>query len=216
MEEEPIIEWEHPDLAKIEHRTVNKELEVKRALVNVILLLISKLGLNLIKLVMLKLEITFDYTNANRALLLFQLLFVWNIASGLFRAIKPQDEFKDLNLTPHQRELLGLKDVPVTYAMVDKVTSVKPTTPTRVPEASPIQSTNQSTPRRKTKTPIASPMASQTIPKLASPRKSRPLKPTTSLDPLKGLKEQIITPTYIPSPKYYYRMDSPTKSRRRV
>jgi nucleoporin POM34 len=216
MEEEPTIEWEHPDLAKIEHRTVNKELEVKRVLVNVILLLISKLGLNLIKLVMLKLEITFDYTNANRTLLLFQLLFIWNIASGLFRAIKPQDEFKDLKLTPHQRELLGLKDVPVTSATVEKVASVKPTTPTRAPETTPIPSTNQLTPRRKMRTPIASPMASQTISKLASPHKLSALKPTTSLDPLKGVKEQIITPTYIPSPKYYYRMDSPTKSRRRV
>lgn len=219
---EESLEWEHPDLVAVEHRTVNKELEVKRVLTNVILLLVSKLLLNFAKLVLFKLDYTVDYTQVDKGLILFQLLFAWNVVSGLYKVFKPRDDFKDLKLSAQQRELLGLKRVPVTAGDLDQHTPQKTLKETgRVVKATTQQeksavthiTSNNNTPRR---TPIASPMASQPFRSpIRSPVKS-PLKSPLKLqaDPLKAMKQ--ITPTYIPSPKYYYRMESPTKSRRRV
>ncbi|KAK9451531.1 nuclear pore complex component-domain-containing protein [Limtongia smithiae] len=39
-----------------------------------------------------------------------QLLFVWNIADGLIRLIKPRDKLADVPLTPSQRKLMGLDE----------------------------------------------------------------------------------------------------------
>ena len=65
-QEEINIEWEHPDISKIEHRVVNKELELKRVLINLILLLVTKLVLNVAKLVLFKLDYTVDYSTLNK------------------------------------------------------------------------------------------------------------------------------------------------------
>lgn len=219
------IQWNHPDLPLIEHRTVNKELELKRALINIILLLVSKLGYNLVKLVLDKLDFTVDSTLLNRLLLLLQMLFLWNVCSGLYAVLKPQDQFKDLKLTHQQRELLGLEDVLTTSADVESVSeaTVKPRTRSQIKKpmaqtATTTSSTIQTPtkqPQPQSHTPIASPMSSAPLP-IPSPRKrASPLKPSNA-DPLKAIKQQLVTPTYIPSPKYHYRMDSPTKSRRRV
>lgn len=208
-QEEINIEWEHPDISKIEHRVVNKELELKRVLINLILLLVTKLVLNVAKLVLFKLDYTVDYSTLNKLRIALQLLFAWNIVSGLYRVFKPQDDFKDLKLNNQQRELLGLKEIPITEPdQVAKPAQVINTTPLNSPKT-----------KKQQGTPIASPMSSQPLPQLLSPHKASPLRheQATDLnkakDPITSLK---ITPTYIPSPKYYYRMDSPTKSRRRV
>lgn len=279
----PSIVWEHPELAQIEKRIVNKELETKRVMINVIFLLISKLIYNFIELIWKKMDLQYEiHFNFNNILIGFQLLFVWNILSGLYKVLKPQDQFNDLNLTPHQRELLGLPQAPTT-----KTTSLEAIKPTRsfnfkdstvsssssssesskLSTLSPNKSTesktndndvvsntisNSTTSKllKKASTPIASPLASPS--KSFSPKKTQFSASTSSsstssssaaagagagpstsklstiapsnqtstpLQPkgLTQLKKQELTstPTYIPSPKYYYRMDSPSRPRRR-
>lgn len=221
----PAIEWEHPELIKIEKRTINKELETKRVLINILLLLSSKLVYNFLELILKKLidlnvEINFNFKNL---LYGFQLLFLWNIVNGLYKVLKPQDQFTDLSLTPHQRELLGLPQVPITTT--SDLPVVKNRLIKNIPESTKVEPVEHSEVKtspenvKRINTPIASPMASPS--KSFSPRKiqSPTKQQSTSVQPksLTTLKKQEITstPTYIPSPKYYYRMDSPSRTRRR-
>lgn len=231
------IEWKHPDLTTIEHRLVNKELELKRVLINFILLLLSKLVLNFANFFIYKLEINFSFDPFTKYLYLIHLVFIWNIGSGIYKVLKPQDDFKDLNLTEQQRSLLGLTPIPLktSTTSVSYKTSTTPSELTNsISPSKPIVNDNE---HKRIKTPIASPMSSQPVKRLNFSPKKSPLKFETSTKSttsttsttvaasalqtsnplLTKIKQSVVsTPTYIPSPKYYYRMDSPTKARRRV
>jgi hypothetical protein len=268
--------WSIAALPQIEKRVVNKELETKRVLVNFILVLVLRLVENFTKLILLKLDskwIDLDQSSAVwylRAAL--NLLFVYNIGSGIYNVVKPRDEFADLDLSSEQRVLLGLpalqdqkklqavKDNGITLSRIEpqtstqysnvllspkktaadqlstanragsnsttKVTSNATTTSTATTGGS-LQPTTPS----KNRTPIASPMSSPSpirplsrspAPKHSASKSSSIATSTSTSSPLKNKftanpllqKSSAFAPTYIPSPKYYYRMDSPTKTRR--
>ncbi|CCH43135.1 Nucleoporin [Wickerhamomyces ciferrii] len=213
------IEWEHPDLIKIEKRIINKELETKKTVLNILLLLSLKLIFNFINLIWIKLidpsiSYEFEFLNYSNKLLFFlQIICFINIIYGLYKIFKPQDQFTDLNLTPNQRELLGLNQIPTTITKSQQQQAQ--------PQTQASQSIQSDLKTKKSNTPIASPMSSPS--KQFSPKKPTSSIPTTATTTTTGTAQNnkiqslkdISTPTYIPSPKYYYRMDSPSRSRRR-
>lgn len=222
----PSIEWEHPELNKIEKRIVNKELETKKVMINLILLLSSNLIYNFLDLIYKKIinmelfelnnPINFNFKNL---LIFFQLLFLWNIINGLYKVLKPQDQFTDLNLTPHQRELLGLPQVPTMNTSFEIIKPTTTNTSRTISSEKPEKESFKLSPKKTSHTPIASPMASPS--KSFSPKKISNQGQQQQSRVLQ-LKNQELpktpnqsTPTYIPSPKYYYRMDSPSRTRRR-
>lgn len=239
----PSIEWEHPELSKIEKRIVNKELESKKVMINLILLLSSNLVYNSIELVWKKFIMEFFELSSNiiefrfkNLLIGFQLLFLLNIINGMYKVLKPQDQFTDLQLTPHQRELLGLPQVPTvnsSFEVIRPTSTVTTSSSTTLPKVEKDEKPFTLSPKKSSHTPLASPMASPS--KSFSPKKSVTphqqqvtSKPVQHQSRLSQLKNQEIpktpasntytsttTPTYIPSPKYYYRMDSPSRTRRR-
>lgn len=117
--EVPTGSWEHPSLKDIRRRTVNKELVLRKVLVNIAVLisiyLLSRLGksgpLNLyvdwIKSQGPVLSAVMTYGHIG-----LQLLCFFNVVMGVSQLFQPPEKFDDLPITPSQRKLLGLPDSP--------------------------------------------------------------------------------------------------------
>lgn len=256
------LNWTLPELPTIENRIINKELETKRILINFILFFVVRLLKKISKLLVVKLEISqlFQNDETSKVLgLVYKLilvLFWYNIFHGLYKVSKPNDDFKDLNLTNEQRTLLGLPKV-TPQLNTPQLTKIEPTLTSDNKSGaslSPIKKSNTQTDSstspflnkvrgttsletpKVNRTPIASPMSSPSPLKRQSPRKQQPIptlpkatinnstafasggdrlaQPVLKTRTSKLVNDIANTPTYIPSPKYYYRMDSPSKTRR--
>lgn len=224
--------WSISALPTIEKRSVNKELQTKRVLINFILILLLRLVENFTKLILLKLDSkVIDLENDNWVFytrLVLNILFIFNISNGIYNILKPNDEFKDLKLSNEQRNLLGLPIINDITKEPIELQKIEPKTFTNSnlnislsPKRSGLTNTTINKPpiinnilvSPSNKTPIASPMSSPSPIKIKTPSINKTPIINKSINPL--LKNTgVFTPTYIPSPKYYYRMDSPTKTRR--
>lgn len=113
----PTGSWEHPSLAAIRSRTINKEQVLRTVFTNIIGLVIFNVILNSASAASIIPEsittelakfshITFYLVTA------LQCLFAFNITWNAYKLVKPQDTFEDLPLTPSQRKLMGLPDSP--------------------------------------------------------------------------------------------------------
>lgn len=113
----PTGSWEHPSLAAIRSRTINKEQVLRTVFTNIVGLVIFNIILNSASAASIIPEsitaelakfsqITFYLVTA------LQGLFAFNITWNAYKLVKPQDTFEDLPLTPSQRKLMGLPDSP--------------------------------------------------------------------------------------------------------
>ncbi|KAA8897537.1 hypothetical protein TRICI_006717 [Trichomonascus ciferrii] len=117
--EVPTGSWEHPSLKDIRRRTVNKELVLRKVLVNLgVLLSIYLLG-RLARRTPLSLYL--DWVRGQGPVLSaiatyghlgLQLLCFFNVVVGLSQIFQPPEKFDDLPITPSQRKLLGLPESP--------------------------------------------------------------------------------------------------------
>lgn len=272
------LQYENPEVKKVEKRIVNKELETREIIMKIFVLLVSNLAYKFLTLFFSQFEISaslkpqFDVVYyAEKLLTILKLLLGYSIVSGIYRLFKKADEFKDIKLTPQQRQLLGLPIVPTTanpelsnhlsttetlahngLESIKKAedlfsTPVKSTASSIFQKEEMPRATNTTTSTAinsislpngpsKQNSLIASPMSSPRIQRFA-PSKPSHLNfntSTTTIQPAvsdtsfihklnsvtaTSLAKQpvgVSTPSYIPSPKYYYRMDSPSRSRRRA
>ncbi|KAH3686671.1 hypothetical protein WICPIJ_002357 [Wickerhamomyces pijperi] len=265
------IQYEHPDIKKIEKRVVNKELETRKIIMNVFVFLVSNLAYKFLSLLFSQLEISHTLKShvditywAENLLFLLKILVIYNIGTGVYQLFKKSDEFKDINLTPQQRQLLGLPAATSSNSVipdqgispVNSIDAVKKTEPHTGPapqsnswsifNKDPISKTDPSKIANigstsglfnKPNSLLASPMSSPHIKRFTTTEQSGPnLTNRTSMSKPSETEQSFIskmnsssllskqtlnaglntTPSYIPSPKYYYRMDSPSRPRRRV
>ncbi|KAA8894686.1 hypothetical protein FN846DRAFT_973146 [Sphaerosporella brunnea] len=150
-------------------------------------------------------------TYAGYAFWLARLVFVWNIGLELYKAVKPLDDFSDLDLTLDQRKLLGLPDTPVTASKEQEIFETPPrysktTPPSRTSSplasaSSPLASTSSPTMQRKaalgsnrsdlglsslgidTPSPLSTPLRNGLRPLFESPRSPKNVGGASSITP---------------------------------
>jgi nucleoporin POM34 len=120
--EVPTGSWEHPSLKDIRRRTVNKELVLRKVLVNIaVLISIYLLGRLAKRGGGGSLSVYVDWIKSQGPILStvmtyghvgLQLLCFFNVVVGLSQIFQPPERFDDLPITPSQRKLLGLPDSP--------------------------------------------------------------------------------------------------------
>lgn len=113
----PTGSWEHPSLAVIRNRTINKSQVLRTVFINVIGLILFNLILHSARSVSAIPEsIATELAKFSHIgfyiVTALQCLFAFNITWNTYKLVKPQDTFDDLPLTPSQRKLMGLPDSP--------------------------------------------------------------------------------------------------------
>ncbi|KAH3664333.1 hypothetical protein WICMUC_005718 [Wickerhamomyces mucosus] len=226
------------EIPQLKFKPINKELETKKIIINFFILLLSNLIYKYLELILNNINyfenlswifhnnnniiiIIFEklFQNFNKFTILFRLLIGFNILNSSYKLIF-QNNLKynklnnDKDLTIEQRKLLGL---PINQLINDNIIN-KPINKLDNNINKPINkldiNINNNNKQKLHKTPIASPMSSPQLQK-----KKKNVESIDSINPNSNLLNKNLnlnTPTYIPSPKYYYRMDSPSRTRRRV
>ncbi|KAI0463546.1 hypothetical protein LJB42_002546 [Komagataella kurtzmanii] len=113
----PTGDWLNPQVEKAISRMVNKDSQVKKLLTNAMLWAILKLLLSITVIITFNLDFSdkfyewYEYITyfGHYLWILLQSLFFFNVVTSLFELFKPRDQCLDLNLTPRQRQLLGLE-----------------------------------------------------------------------------------------------------------
>lgn len=202
--------------------SISKEILVKKILINGIMIVFSRLVFNFGELVIKLLNYTSQF-DLHNLLYLVQLLFLYNMISSGFQLAKQGP--LTLQTVPVPIQVPVQAPIQAPAPAKDSPSPAKQTpkpNPTPASSSTPSKETHTNDARdpRET-TPISSPRSS-VITSNFSPKRvgtSHKLADTTATSKLSlipNLKnEQSSTPTYIPSPKYYYRMDSPSRTRRK-
>uniref|UniRef100_A0A060T1Z7 ARAD1C28028p n=1 Tax=Blastobotrys adeninivorans TaxID=409370 RepID=A0A060T1Z7_BLAAD len=115
--EAPTGSWEHPSLRDIRRRTVNKELALRKAIINGSIIVAMYILSHLVPRNNSIVKSLIDDLSS----VVSKLKLVWtavmlicavNVVLSLFKVIQPPERFDDLPLTPSQRKLLGLPQSP--------------------------------------------------------------------------------------------------------
>ncbi|CAN6645293.1 hypothetical protein TRVA0_021S00430 [Trichomonascus vanleenenianus] len=121
----PTGHWEHPAMKDVMKRTVNKELVLRKSLINAGLLVASYFGDRIVRkwTQSSPIYIATEFPEVATAWwylwTALQVLFAYNILIGVYQLLRPQESFDDLAFTPSQRKLLGLPESPKTVSPAD-------------------------------------------------------------------------------------------------
>ncbi|KAK9460353.1 nuclear pore complex component-domain-containing protein [Lipomyces oligophaga] len=232
----PTGQWRHPAFDQVNSRLSKKEFTQSTSR-KMVLNAVAWAFLSIISRLVSKWSWMLDLASENLKFtkhmklvaIALQLLFLYNIADGMIRLIRPKDNLQDVPLTPNQRKLMGLDD------SVKTLSPSSPITPPRYTKSLPAsRETSRPSPliKRSMQDAIAKKLDAHGVAP-STPQSQRqsgigsPLsasKPTSSPDKLaqQGQTSGSTTPrspgsnTFTASGRYLYAMaDSPGRSPRR-